>query len=158
MRRTAMRSRTILIFLICTLMAIPAVLTAQEMLDAVKAGDLARVRSLVEKDPGIVNARNAGGQTILFAAVSFGRLDIAEFLVSKGANVNEKSNFHLTPLDVACVRNVPLEIVRFLVEKGADINFVSEYMGRPLDLALDTENVAVIDYLKSRGATATPLE
>jgi cyclase len=105
-----------------------------------------------------VNAKNPGGQTILFAAVTFGRLEIAEYLIASGANVNERSNFHMTPLDVACMRNAPLEIVRLLVEKGADVNFVSKYLGRPLDLALDTENVALIDYLKSRGAISTALD
>jgi glyoxylase-like metal-dependent hydrolase (beta-lactamase superfamily II) len=153
-----MKSRKILIFLFCSLVAISATLTAQELLDAVKTGDLAKVKALVENDPGIVNAKNPGGQTILFAAVSFGRLEIAEYLISKGANVNEKSGFHMTPLDVACVRNAPVAIIRLLVEKGADINFVSEYLGRPLDLALDTENVALIDYLKSKGAQATALK
>lgn len=153
-----MKSRKILVFLLCSLVAISATLAAQEMFDAIKAGDLAKVKVLVEENPGIVNAKNPGGQTFLFAAVSFGRLEIAEYLISNGANVNERSNFHMTPLDVACVRNAPLAIVRLLVEKGADINFVSEYLGRPLDLALDTDNVALIDYLKSRGATSTALE
>ena len=137
-----MRCRKILVFLFCSLAAILATLTAQEIFDAVKAGDLAKVKALVEKAPGIVNSKNPGGQTILFAAVSFARLEIAEYLISNGANVNERSNFHMTPLDVACMRSAPLTIVRLLVEKGADINFVSEYLVRPLDLALDTKNVA----------------
>ena len=153
-----MRSLKTLVFLFCSLVGIMAPLSAQAMLEAVKAGDLAQVKVLVEKDPGIVNAKNAGGQTVLFAAVSFGRLEIAEYLIANGANVDERSNFHLTPLDVACMRDAPLAIVRLLVEKGADVNFVSKYMGKPLDLALDTENAALIDYLRSRGATATPLE
>ena len=153
-----MRSLKTLMFLFCSLVGIMAPLSAQAMLEAVKAGDLAQVKVLVEQDPGIVNAKNAGGQTVLFAAVSFGRLEIAEYLVAKGANVDERSNFHLTPLDVACMRNAPLAIVRLLVEKGADVNFVSKYLGKPLDLALDTENAALIDYLRSRGATSTALE
>jgi cyclase len=153
-----MKSRTILVLLFCSLVSILATLAAQEMFDAVKAGDLAKVKALVEKDPGVMNAKNPGGQTILFAAVSFGRLEIAEYLIANGANVNERSNFHMTPLDVACVRNAPLAVVRLLVERGADVNFVSEYLGRPLDLALDTENVDLIDYLKSRGAAPTALE
>jgi len=153
-----MRSLKILVFLFCSLVGIMAPLSAQTMLEAVKAGDLAQVKVLVEKDPGIVNAKNSGGQTVLFAAVSFGRLEIAEYLISNGANVDERSNFHMTPLDVACVRNAPLPIVRLLVEKGADVNFVSKYLGKPLDLALDTENAALIDYLRSTGATSTALE
>jgi cyclase len=153
-----MRSMKLPVFLFCSLVGIMGPLSAQAMLEAVKAGDLAQVKVLVEKDPGIVNAKNPGGQTVLFAAVSFGRLEIAEYLISNGANVNEKSNFHMTPLDVACMRNAPLAIVRLLVEKGADVNFVSEYLGKPLDLALDAENAALIDFLRSKGATSTPME
>ena len=153
-----MKSWKIPVVLFCSLAAVLAALAAQEMFDAVRAGDLVKVKALVEKNPGIVNAKDPGGQTILFAAVSFGRLEIADYLISNGANVNERSNFHMTPLDVACARNAPLSIVRLLVEKGADINFVSEYLGKPLDLALDTDNAALIDYLKSRGATSTALE
>ena len=152
-----MRIRKALVMMIC-LAAFSTVLYSQELLEAVKAGDLAKVRMLVEKDPGVVNARNPGGQTILFAAVSFGRLEIADYLVSQGADVNVRMNFHLTPLHVACMRNVPLALVRLLAEKGADVNAVAVYTGRPLDLALDTGNDALVDYLRSRGAVATPLD
>jgi cyclase len=151
-----MRTRKALILIVC-LVAFSAALFSQELLEAVKTGDLAKVKALVEKEPGIVNAKNPGGQTILFAAVSMGQLEISEYLISKGAEVNERSTFGLMPLHVACIRNVPLGIVRLLVEKGADVNTVAKYLGRPLDLALDTEDSALIDYLKSKGATSTPL-
>ena len=151
-----MRIRTALVVIVC-LTAFSAALYSQELLEAVKAGDLAKVRALVERDPGIVNAKNPGGQTILFAAVSFGRLEIADYLVSQGADVNVRMSFHLTPLHVACLRNAPLALVRLLAEKGADVNAVAEYSGRPLDLALDSGNDALIEYLRSKGATSTPL-
>jgi cyclase len=151
-----MRIRQALILIIC-LAAFSGALFSQELLEAVKAGDLAKVRTLVEEDPGIVNAKNPGGQTILFAAVSFSQLEIADYLISKGADVNARMDFQLTPLHVACMRGAPPAIVRLLAQKGADVNAVAKYMGRPLDLALDGGNAAVIDYLKSRGAVATPL-
>jgi glyoxylase-like metal-dependent hydrolase (beta-lactamase superfamily II) len=151
-----MRIRTVLVVIVC-LTAFSATLYPQELLEAVKTGDLAKVRTLVERDPGIVNAKGRGGQTILFAAVAFGRPEITQYLISKGADVNVKTDFHLAPLHVACMRNVSLELIRLLVENGADVNSVSENTGRPLDLALDTGNEALIGYLRSRGATATPL-
>jgi cyclase len=151
-----MRIRKALI-LMASLAAISAALFCQELLEAVKAGDLAKVRTLVEKEPGIVNAKNPGGQTILFAAVSFGQPEIADYLISKGADVNARTSFHLAPLHVACLRNAPLALVRLLAENGADVNAVAEYTGRPLDLALDAGNEALVDYLRSRGAVATPL-
>ena len=41
----------------------------QEVLEAVKAGDLDKVRLIVERDPKIVNMPNPNGETILFAAI-----------------------------------------------------------------------------------------
>jgi cyclase len=153
-----MRIRETLVFLFCCLAACLTALSAQEILDAVKAGDLAKVKALVEKDPKIVNEKARNGMTVLFAAVANRRLEIAEFLISKGAEVNVQNNFHSTPLDLACGNSAPLELVKLLVEKGADVNAVAKYSGRPLDLALDGGDTAVIDYLKSKGAQPTPLK
>jgi glyoxylase-like metal-dependent hydrolase (beta-lactamase superfamily II) len=131
---------------------------AQDLLDAVKAGDLDKVRLIVERDPRIVNVPNQNGETILFAAIVPGRrAEIVEYLISKGANVNQMNNFHMAPLHLAC-RRLPLEIVRLLVEHGADVNAVSKYQGRPLDMAYERGDEPVIAYLKSKGAAATPLE
>jgi len=153
-----MRSWKILVFLFCSLAATLATLCAQELLDAVKAGDLAKVRILVEKDPKIVNEQAQNGRTILFAAVAFRRLEITEYLISKGAEVNVQDNFHSTPLVLACGNGSPLALVKLLVEKGADVNAEAKYSGRPLDLALDDGDSAIIEYLKSKGAQPTPLK
>ncbi len=135
----------------------PAVSTSQELLEAVKTGDLAKVKALVEREPGIINAPGRGGQTILFAAVAFDRLEIAADLIARGADVNARTDFYMTPLTLACARNVSIGVIRLLVDKGADVNAVAKYSGRPLDFALDARNDAVIDFLKSRGAAPTPL-
>ena len=153
-----MRSRKILAFLLCSLVAGLAVLSAQEILDAIKAGDLAKVKALVEKEPGIVKGRNPNGATILFAAVANRRLEITDYLISMGAEVNVHNNFHTTPLVLACGNGAPLELVRLLVDKGADVNAVAKYSGKPLDVALDSGDLALIEYLKSKGAQPTALE
>jgi glyoxylase-like metal-dependent hydrolase (beta-lactamase superfamily II) len=66
-----MRSRKILVILFCSIAAIIAMLSAQEILDAVKAGDLAKVKVLVEKDPKIVNEKAQNGMTVLFAVAKY---------------------------------------------------------------------------------------
>ena len=132
---------------------------AQELLEAVKTGDLDKVRLIVERDPKIVNIPNQNGETILFGAiVPGGRAEIVEYLISKGANVNQMNNFHMAPLHLACRRGLPLEIVRLLVEHGANVNAASKYQGRPLDMAYDRGDEPLIEYLTSKGALPTPLE
>jgi len=151
-----MRDRAFFIILLCLLTATS--LSAQELLEAVKSGDLDKVRSVVERDPHVVNIPNQSGETILFAAIGpGGRTEIVEYLLSKGANVNHMNNFHMAPLHRAC-RGLSLEIVRLLVEHGADVNAVSKYQGRPLDLAYERADESIIGYLISKGAGPTELE
>ena len=144
--------------LLCCLAVYSTALFSQEVFEAVKAGDLAKVKMLVDKDPEIINAKNRDGMTILFAAVAYPRVEIAEYLISKGADVNVQNEFNTTPLHLACGNRLSLEFVKLLIEKGADINAVAKYSGRPLDVALDGGDAAVVDFLKSRGARPTPLE
>jgi glyoxylase-like metal-dependent hydrolase (beta-lactamase superfamily II) len=129
-----------------------------ELSDAVKAGDLAKVMAIVEKDPRIVNIPNPNGETIIFGALVERRAEIVEYLISKGADVNVQNNFHMAPLHIACVRGLPLGLVKLLVEKGADVNAVSKYQGKPLDLADESGDEAVVRYLTSKGARYTPLD
>ncbi len=132
--------------------------SAQELERAVRAGDLTKAQSLIEKDPGLLNAANEAGETILFVAVSNRQIALVEYLVGRGADVNVRTNSLMTPLLAACRRGLPLAIVKLLVEKGADVNAASKYQGRPLDPALENGDAAIIDLLTSRGATATPAE
>jgi ankyrin repeat protein len=82
-------------------------------------------------------------RTILLALTE-AKPDIVAYLISKGANVNHMNNFHMSPLHLACRRNMPVEIVRLLVENGADVNAVSKYQGRPLDMAHENSAEPVI--------------
>jgi len=137
---------------------IPASVSAAEIHEAAGAGDLARVKVLLEKDPGLVDAKGQRAQTPLFDALMNRHLEIAEYLISKGADVNARDGGHRTPLHAAIRSGLPLECVRLLVGKGADVNAVAKYQGRPLDLAQEEGGSAIVQYLISKGAEATPLE
>jgi glyoxylase-like metal-dependent hydrolase (beta-lactamase superfamily II) len=151
-----MRKRTFLVFILSLVTAVAS--SAQELYDAVKAGDLAKVRQLVERDSNIVNVPNESGETILFGAVMQARAEIAKYLISKGADVNHENNFHMAPLHLACRRNLPIEVIKLLVESGADVSAISKYQGRPLDMAYESGDEALIRFLTSKGAVPTALE
>jgi ankyrin repeat protein len=123
--------------LLSGLVATTVAFSAQDLTDAVRAGDLARVKVLIEKDPQLVKVKSPSGQTILFGALASRRLEIAEYLIARGADVNEQDGFYLRPLHIACRGIGSIEFVRLLVEKGADVNAVAKYQGTPLDLAED---------------------
>jgi cytohesin len=93
---------------------------------AVCAGDLAKVKSLVEAGTDVdTRAKGSGGQTPLFAAVFTDRNDVAEFLIAKGADVNAKDRAGVTPLQYACEHGMR-NMAELLIAKGADVNAKSD--------------------------------
>jgi hypothetical protein len=79
-------------------------LRAGEIHDAVAAGDLNKVRALMEADPTLLEAKDDGGNTPLHSACiskppSFTRpVAVASFLLDRGANVNARNEYHHTAL------------------------------------------------------------
>ncbi|MBN1938147.1 MAG: ankyrin repeat domain-containing protein, partial [Candidatus Aminicenantes bacterium] len=131
---------------------------SMNIFQAAQAGNLERVKALVEGDPALADSRNPGGRTPLIIAVAGRQTAVVEYLLSKGADINAADSFQTTPLLMACAAGAPVEIVRLLVEKGADVNSVAKYSGKPLDSALDAGNAEIIAYLEAKGAKATPLD
>ena len=62
--------------------------TATEMIDAVKQGDIAKVESLTQADPSLVNARADTGESAFILASYYGQRSIADLLRAKGADLN----------------------------------------------------------------------
>ena len=79
----------------------PVPASTQDVFRASATGNLARVRTLVDADPKAASARNPMGMTPLHMAARFGQQAVAEYLVSKGVDVNAVAQHAGTPLDVA---------------------------------------------------------
>ena len=168
-----------LILMACVLLAGVMSIHAQGIFDAVRSGDLSKVKEIIEKDPQLVKARNANQSTPLHVAVDLGKESIAEYLIEKGSDVNSTNRYQLTPifyvkkaeiakLLIECGANFnhtnsnmnsvlmeieTLEVAKILVEKGADINYVNpnnDYTA--LYLAVWRKRTEIADYLLEKGA------
>ena len=103
--------------------------------------------ALTNASPVIVNAR-----LTLMLACQYGRYEIAQLLIARGANVNAPDNWEgTTPLIMAC-RHGYLPIVELLINHGADINAANNNGTTPLMMACLYNDVPVARFLLEHGA------
>lgn len=99
---------------------------------ACEAGDLDRVKEIIDDGYHDVNGNNRWGTDIdprgwqrspIFLAVTGGHLELAKWLLEKGANINQLTKYGDTTLNALIGGGKPsywLEAVEFLMAHGAD--------------------------------------
>jgi len=122
--------------------------------DAATLGDFGRLKQLVAENPELVNSPSGDGFTPLGLAAFTGRLEIAEFLLAQGAEVNfaSQDDNQFTALTGA-VANGSAAVVKLLLMHGADPNHLYEG-GRfsPLLEAVAGGKVGIVELLIRHGA------
>jgi ankyrin repeat protein len=113
---------------------------------ACESGDLAAVRDLVVADPKIVYARNYWESVPLHSAARNGRLEVAKFLVGKGADIHATNKQRTTPLHSASWYG-HLSVAEFLVAEGANVNAKDIDGWTPLHSAARYGKLDVVMYL-----------
>lgn len=109
----------------------------QEIHKAVAAGDMNKVRELIEADSALLELKDNNGNTPLNLACRGFKSEsaIINYLIDKGADFNTKNNNGSTPLHGVCWSS-EIDLVKLLVARGADINARENYGGTPLRYAL----------------------
>ena len=126
-----------------------------EIHDAAEAGDLAKVKALLEANPDLVNAKadcviggvKFPGSSPLHVAAYHGRKDIVELLLSRKADANAKDdNWGSSPLYFALITEHK-EIVELLLANKADVNAKDKRGWTPLHHAVSRADVAMVKVL-----------
>ena len=94
---------------------------AEEIHELAQKGDLEGVKTLIEQNPELVNAKDENGRTPLHWACRGVHLGVVKFLMSKGADVNAEDNNKVVPLHSLAVRNSH-EAIEALLSKGANVD------------------------------------
>jgi len=126
---------------------------------ALKAGDLAKLGSLLQRHPRLAQQRGTNGNTLLNLAVSLAaksKPDLAMAFVSAlaaaGADVNDPNDRGWTPLHAAAYSN-QCEIAAALIDRGADLTLEAHGSGgTPLIAALFWGHREVADLLGRHSA------
>lgn len=122
-----------------------------EIHDAALKGDLAMVKEILAKDPSLLNAKGRNEKAPLHWAAQGGHLEVAKFLIARGANVNELNIQKETPL-VYAAEGGYLKLAELLIAKGADINVRTALQASPIHYALWSDRTAMVKLLLRKGA------
>lgn len=107
---------------------------------------------LIDAGAEVDKVSNSTGATAIFEVTFDARYDMAELLVSKGANVNFRLSNGLTPLIYASSHGA-LRCTDLLLDAGADINAVEAEQGiGAFGIALNFLHVELAEHLLARGA------
>ena len=125
--------------------------------DAAMRGDVAEVRSLLEAGED-VNAAQGDGMTALHWAAASGRVELAELLVSAGADLEAGTRLgRYTALHIASREGRPA-VVETLLGAGADAGAVTSTGATPLHFAAGAGAPDAVQALLRHGADANARE
>jgi ankyrin repeat protein len=125
---------------------------ADEIHDAVRSGNLEKVKTLLSSHAELLNSPDQNQKTPLHLALECGHIDIARYLIELGADINLKDKDKASPLHNASYLG-NLEIVDLLLKKGAASLNEGNFRGQtPLLYACEKGHADVVARLLDAGA------
>ncbi|MGR3310605.1 MAG: ankyrin repeat domain-containing protein [Candidatus Brocadiales bacterium] len=117
-------------------------------------GDLKKVEEIIDRNPNEINVQDAQGFTPLHLASGKGHIEIVEFLLNHGADIELEIFNGDTPLLVAAryARYGQYETIKTLLEHGAKVNHKDKHGRAALHDAAMYSGNEVINLLISYGA------
>jgi ankyrin repeat protein len=124
-----------------------------DVFEAAATGQTARVRTLINDNPELVNSFSPDGFSPLSLSVFFGQPETVDALLAAGAEVNAPSRetMKLTPL-ASAMATAQNEIARTLIQHGANVNAKGESDLTPLHTAAARGNIEAVTLLLEHGA------
>ena len=131
--------------------------TSDNIYEAIIKGDLGAVQSILQSSPGLLETRNSDNLTPLLLASIHGRVEIARFLIEKGANIQAGDNENSTALHNAAAQG-HLAILSLLIDKKAHINQCDGNGMTALHFAASYGHPECVKFLIEKGANVNARE
>jgi Ankyrin repeats (3 copies)/Sel1 repeat/Ankyrin repeat len=125
--------------------------TGTDIFDAVRAGDVEKVKALLQVDPKLAEVRTEDGSTALHVAALEGHATIAALLLASKAQVNARGLREETPLHMA-MYDGHREMAELLLANQADVNAQNTDGQTPLHLAASKGHRELVELLLSQNA------
>ena len=126
--------------------------TVNDLFRAIGAQNKREIALILKRRPELVNERNSEGMTVLCRVCGDPEpIDIVEFLIENGADVNAKMSNNGTAL-VRAVQNSRTDIVELLLVNGADADATTGDGGHVLFIAAKDGQKDIMKLLVAHGA------
>ncbi len=119
--------------------------------EAAQAGNVERLKALIDGSPELVNAANEEGDTPLHTAATARRTDAALYLIWRGADIEARNSAGQTPLLYAAYVG-DATLVDTLVARGARFDYQDARGNSPFHFAARGGHEAIVELLASKGA------
>jgi ankyrin repeat protein len=123
----------------------------EELFTDIRNGHLKAIQEKIDANPDWLNSTDSRGSTPLLLATYYGHLEVAEYLLSKGAAVDATDSSGNTALMGVCFKGYEA-IARLLVKAGADVNHVNSMGATSLIYAATFNKVGIAKILLEHGA------
>lgn len=141
------------LFLLAVAFGLSRLSLADPIHDAARKGNVAKVKELLDADPGLVSSKDKMGKTPLHYAAENDQKDVAELLIDHGADINTRdSNGGFAPIDLALSSYHYMDVLELLVARGADANHTADNGLTPLHEAALRGQRDALPLLLSKGA------
>ena len=146
-----------IVILVGFLIAFGGMSFADDIHEFAQKGNLEGVKSLIDKDPELVNARDNDGRTPLHWACRGVHLEVVKFLVEKSADVNAEDSNKIVPLHSLASRNAA-EAIEVLLAKGAHVDAIDYGKNTALHYAAMSNATDAVAVLVKKGADIEKIE
>lgn len=126
----------------------------EQFLEAVKNNDLKKVQECIAQGV-LINPKNIdNGNTAFELALYYRNIDIAKYLIDKGAHLNPEDNTEWKAL-YFIMRTNSTTTAQYLIDKRTNLDLQDKYGFTILHYAADYGRTEIARYLVKRGANAT---
>ncbi len=123
----------------------------QDIHQAVKKGDLEKVKTLLKEVPTLLNLKGHYNRTPVMTAAFARQKDVFKYLVEQGADLNAGDQEGLRPIHYAAFMGDPA-LMALVISKGADVDTANNVVGAaPIHIAARGGNAPMIKLLGSKG-------